>query len=608
MLVCGATWAQTTVDFSSGLPSGWTKSGTVTENANHSGTSKECISLGANAEITSPIYTKAFSKMKLSIARSGNGKDFTVSYKIGNNSAVDIETYTTTEVTDNKNAFDFDLNIPEEAQVEGCKFLFKSSANTYYIFSIEFTENNKTATSVSFGSNYSGKTFTFTEGVLEGFTPPVAEEATGVEGTITYSSDNTDVANVDNNGKLSFTGYGTANITATFTPANKEKYNTSIDSYQIINRNYENPTTFSSENKSFAGISALSGNSYKSGNVNFVSAKGNSYIFNCNRVLLNNDNLQVNNSTITSPTFDSYKNGYTVSVTYSSKKGTVTLSSGDKQTSNDKGGSNGSGMNVSLEVEDGSAFTLSIDNNATYISKIEIVPTNATTAITFNDTETNSIASTQNAIITLNRALVPDNWNTFCVPFDITEEQAKAAFGEGVKIRGFEAEVSDEKEIMFDDATTTIEAGKPYIIKPTKAMPDDGYVFNGVDIVADGPTTLGTTGNIQFRGIYNKADITTLATEGTYAAGLGDQNKILKAEAGGEMRGFRAFFLIPNSTKAANVKVRIDGEETAIDAIHGAETLQGGNVYNLSGQCVGSSLNGLKKGVYIQNGRKVIVK
>lgn len=47
---------------------------------------------------------------------------------------------------------------------------------------------------------------------------------------------------------------------------------------------------------------------------------------------------------------------------------------------------------------------------------------------------------------------------------------------------------------------------------------------------------------------------------------------------------------------------------TGISQVEGIKQTLQGKVYNLQGQCVGSSLQGLSKGVYIINGKKVIIK
>lgn len=47
---------------------------------------------------------------------------------------------------------------------------------------------------------------------------------------------------------------------------------------------------------------------------------------------------------------------------------------------------------------------------------------------------------------------------------------------------------------------------------------------------------------------------------------------------------------------------------TGISQVESIKKALQGKVYNLQGQCVGSSLQGLSKGVYIINGKKVIIK
>ena len=47
---------------------------------------------------------------------------------------------------------------------------------------------------------------------------------------------------------------------------------------------------------------------------------------------------------------------------------------------------------------------------------------------------------------------------------------------------------------------------------------------------------------------------------------------------------------------------------TGISQVEGIKQALQGKVYNLQGQCIGSSLQGLSKGVYIINGKKVIIK
>lgn len=93
-----------------------------------------------------------------------------------------------------------------------------------------------------------------------------------------------------------------------------------------------------------------------------------------------------------------------------------------------------------------------------------------------------------------------------------------------------------------------------------------------------------------------------------YYAFLGEGNKFFKAQAETKMKGFRAFFLVPNNVPSNALKAVIDGTATGIEDLVIDGVKANGRVYNLNGQYVGNSLNGLQPGLYIQNGKKIVVK
>lgn len=69
-------------------------------------------------------------------------------------------------------------------------------------------------------------------------------------------------------------------------------------------------------------------------------------------------------------------------------------------------------------------------------------------------------------------------------------------------------------------------------------------------------------------------------------------------------------YILPTSGSTSETKFAVIGfdEATGITNIEGNAGLETGKVYNLQGVVVGDSVEGLPKGVYIMNGRKVIVK
>lgn len=224
----------------------------------------------------------------------------------------------------------------------------------------------------------------------------------------------------------------------------------------------------------------------------------------------------------------------------------------------------------------------------------------ATSSNTLDEITVNSFNAQNDVDVQLKRSLTPAQWNTFCVPFTISEDVIAEKFGAGTQVRTFG---SMNGNVMNFAAATTIEAGKPYIVKPTKTVVDP--IFTGVNIVESDPVQLGENG-FYMQGTYGAK--TDLTTDGTNLF-LGDGNKFYKPAAGStKMKGMRAFFIVPQGTNLAALRANIDGATTAIDELTTVvEQPTDNRIYNLQGQFVGTSFEGLH-GVYVQNGKKVLVK
>ena len=208
----------------------------------------------------------------------------------------------------------------------------------------------------------------------------------------------------------------------------------------------------------------------------------------------------------------------------------------------------------------------------------------------------------------MKRTLYADGgWNTLCLPFSLTGAQAKAAFGDDVELRTLAS--FDGKTLTFAKATG-ITAGVPCLIKVSKVAENNTYTFTGVSVKAikADADKYDMDESLTFVGIYAPMDVATAFEKDGNALFLGAANKFYKAKAGTTMKGFRAFFLVPASTDTQALRAVIDGTTTGIDDLNIDTVKADGRVYNLNGQCVGYSLEGLKAGIYIQNGKKVIKK
>lgn len=228
---------------------------------------------------------------------------------------------------------------------------------------------------------------------------------------------------------------------------------------------------------------------------------------------------------------------------------------------------------------------------------------------TFDETSTqNVIENCSYANVTLKRTVESSHWNTFCVPFSLTADQVTKYFGEGTLLRTYEGDFNNN--IANFKVVDNIEAGKPYLLKPGNAVVENP-TFEEVSIVATNidtyknPQAVGDAAMFQMKGIYNHV---TLAQNETNLY-LGEGNLFYypaDAEAC-EMNGLRAYFIVPENTDINKLRANIDGTATSLGAIFNTEE-NNAPVYNLQGQRVGNSLGSLKSGIYIKNGKKVVVK
>lgn len=256
-------------------------------------------------------------------------------------------------------------------------------------------------------------------------------------------------------------------------------------------------------------------------------------------------------------------------------------------------------------IQVGSGEGTNQETKATY-NYIRVVTNDYQTATvtssnTLDEVAVNSFNAQNNVDVQLKRSLSPEHWNSFCVPFAISEDVIAEKFGAGTQICAFG---SMNGNVMNFAHSTTIEAGTPYIVKPTKEVVDPS--FTGVNIEATAAKKVGADGYFM-QGIYSAK--TDLTTDGTNLF-LGDGNKFYKPAGAttARMKGLRAFFIVPQGTNLAALRANIDGATTSIDELTTVvEQPTDNRIYNLQGQFVGTSFEGLH-GVYVQNGKKVLVK
>lgn len=228
---------------------------------------------------------------------------------------------------------------------------------------------------------------------------------------------------------------------------------------------------------------------------------------------------------------------------------------------------------------------------------------------TLDETKTDNIIETyENANVTLQRTLEASHWNSFCVPFALDKDQVTQYFGEGTQLRTYEGRC--ENNIVYFATVDNIEAGKPYIMKPGNAVVKNP-TFEGVSMVATdldtngNPQAVGDASTVQMKGIYNH--VTLVQDKTNIYIGAGNKFYYPADAEACQMNGLRAYFIVPEGTDIKKLRANLDGATTSLGEIFDTEE-SNTPVYNLQGQCVGNSLSTLKSGIYVQNGKKVVVK
>ncbi|OYP65250.1 hypothetical protein CIK87_13460 [Prevotella sp. P5-64] len=498
-----------------------------------------------------------------------------------------------------------------------------STSKTYIVQIYKKQDSGKTATTIAFAEGIENATVTVKNGeTFEGYKATCTTE--GATGAIQYSSSNTDVATVDESTGAVTMGskYGKTVITAQFIGtggyANSNKISYTIE--------YKGDYAFYESFDKCDGNGGWSGNAaaglWDKNKLDNAWTKTGTVLLGAGCIRVGKEAASVTTPSIAisgsavltfkAGLWNTQKESTPVIVTISD--GTLTYGNNTAKTISLNPGK-GQWEKFEIVISGTKSFTLTFknndnkDNNRFFLDEV-MVKEIAAADVTLDEAKDNVVEAAENANVTLKRTLYADGgWNTLCLPFSLTDEQTKAAFGDDVELRTLES-VSGNT-LTFAQATG-ITAGVPCLIKVGNVAEDNTYTFTGVTTIAVKDETdfgFSEKGDVEFVGIYSPADVSKRATAGKEnALFLGAANKFYKAKAETRMNAFRAFFLVPASTDTQALRAVIDGTTTGIDDLNIDTVKVDGRVYNLNGQCVGYSLEGLKAGIYIQNGKKVIKK
>lgn len=467
----------------------------------------------------------------------------------------------------------------------------------YRIKSITITYEegpSKTPTTLDFGFT------TKTANINEPFTATATLKANDADlaGKITYESSNKDCATVEpTTGKVTPLAIGTATITATY--AGDDTYAKAEASYtvKVVDPNALK-ATFDFSDCTKYGYQKPESNSKRT-------------------ELEIGDVIKSSPITITVIGEGNTKNGFGTTYLGVYQGGVLKIEIEKGYVLNEvsferRGNNNTLKINDNKEGEpwtgEASSVTLSVPEDArgTQVTSITIkysktaVSTPLTLDENADDTNTKIEANKGKTVdVTLTRSLKAGAWNTICLPFDVTAEQVESILKATGNVKEFDKDDKATATIYFKPATE-IKAGVPYLIKPT----EDAKVLNFKDVTINNVDELNRINGNDYCicGVFGKYTMNTNGTE----LFLNAAGKFVAPAVGKEtMKGFRAYFNVPLNVSAAAININIDGETTGINSIETNATVNG-KVYNLNGQYVGNSLNGLKKGIYVVNGKKVI--
>lgn len=248
----------------------------------------------------------------------------------------------------------------------------------------------------------------------------------------------------------------------------------------------------------------------------------------------------------------------------------------------------------------------------TRVSKLQTLFTSKNSGVVYLDEAADNtpalsaaLGSSGSAVVArtvLARTATAGTWNTVCLPFKVSANRIKYLFGEGTVVQAFTGVTRGADGEVYLDFTpvATMEAGKPYLVRPALDV-DRAFPFFEMGFSSPTPQTV-THDGYAFSGTYAP---TQLAADGSQLF-VASGNRLLRPSAGSKpLKGFRAYFTLP-ADAAASVRMRIADAATAIGTAPVERARGDGRVYTLSGQCVGTSLDGLPHGIYIVNGKKVV--
>lgn len=236
--------------------------------------------------------------------------------------------------------------------------------------------------------------------------------------------------------------------------------------------------------------------------------------------------------------------------------------------------------------------------------------------VTISQAEGYTYEAKNNATVNLTKPLNANVWNAICLPFSMTEQQVRSAFGKDARIAEFKkVEESGKKALFGMHYYQLITAGKPCLIKPSQVS--ETYTIKGVTIDAENALTIvDSNKKFDFVGTYTP---TTMPANSHFLSS--NDGKLYYITADKEISGLKAFLKPAENNSGAKLSIAFDSTDndqdnntTGIEAIKdytdqdAANSSANKGIYNINGQFMGTNPAILPQGIYVKNGKKFIVK
>lgn len=229
--------------------------------------------------------------------------------------------------------------------------------------------------------------------------------------------------------------------------------------------------------------------------------------------------------------------------------------------------------------------------------------------------ETAPSASDGPVNVRVKRTINPNEWSTICLPFAMSADQIQTAFGDDVTVEladavSYETTEDDDDNIVsitinFNNVSPlAIEANHPYIIRVSSSITSfdvDGVVVNPATNVSGRRKKIGT--GSYFIGNYeNGIEVPEFCL---FLSG----NKFWYSIGDTKIKAFRGYFdlkdVLADVDEAYGSRISFSFDEATGIQDNNRETITNNRYYDLQGRSVGTPA---KKGLYINNGKKVVVK